>query len=340
MSVPPDRMLQHLAAIVEGSDDAIIAKDLNSVIQSWNGGAERMFGYSAEEAIGRPITMLIPEDRQDEEPDFICRLRRGERISQYETVRLRKNGELFPISVTISPIRDESGTVVGASKIARDITLQHRLAEQQEVLLREMRHRVGNSFAIAAGLLRLCAQESSDVTELVRLMEGRFRALSVAHGLAVPISGAEEFAQAGTKLGELLEQVITPFCEKGHFSLELDDVVVSGEAVTALALIFYELATNSLKYGAFSQKKGRVVLRSELRDDRLLLEWSETFSDSRGMPEPLRSGYGTRLSQAAVESYLDGRFDRVIGERGMEARLDISMDRLRVPVAGQQAAAG
>ena len=115
-------LAQRLAAIVESSDDAIISKDLNGVIQTWNRGAERVFGYTAEEAVGKPVTILIPPDRIDEEPGILARIRRGERIDHYETVRRRKDGSLIDISLTVSPIRDGDGRVAGASKIARDIT--------------------------------------------------------------------------------------------------------------------------------------------------------------------------------------------------------------------------
>jgi PAS domain S-box-containing protein len=108
-------------AIVESSVDAIISKDLAGVIITWNRGAQRLFGYTAEEAIGRSVTMLIPADRPDEEPMILGRVRRGERIDHYETVRRRKDGSLVDISLTVSPIKDEAGNIVGASKIARDI---------------------------------------------------------------------------------------------------------------------------------------------------------------------------------------------------------------------------
>jgi len=117
-----------LAAIVESSDDAIASKDLNGIVTSWNKGAERIFGYTAAEIIGRPIAILIPPDRQDEEPEILRRIRNGERIEHYETVRQRKDGRLIDISLTVSPMRDETGRVFGASKIARDITEQ-KLAE-------------------------------------------------------------------------------------------------------------------------------------------------------------------------------------------------------------------
>ena len=113
---------RRLAAIIESSDDAIISKDLNGIITSWNAAAERLFGFKPEEIIGQSILMLIPPDRQHEEPRILERIRRGERIDHYETVRRRKDGSLFDISVTVSPLKDQNGKIIGASKIARDIT--------------------------------------------------------------------------------------------------------------------------------------------------------------------------------------------------------------------------
>jgi PAS domain S-box-containing protein len=115
-----------LAAIVESSDDAIVGKDLNGIITSWNKGAERLFGYSAAEATGQSVSILIPKDREDEEPRILERIGRGETVDHYETVRQRKDGSLVDVSLTISPIRDSGGQITGASKIARDITEQKR----------------------------------------------------------------------------------------------------------------------------------------------------------------------------------------------------------------------
>ena len=132
-----DPVLQ-LAAIVETSDDAIISKDLNGIITSWNAGAERLFGYTPLEVIGKSIKILIPPDHFDGEPGILARIRRGERISHYETVRRRKDGSLVDISLSVSPLKDASGTIVGASKIARDITARKRA----EKLLEQQRRRL------------------------------------------------------------------------------------------------------------------------------------------------------------------------------------------------------
>jgi len=120
-----------LSAIVESSDDAIISKDLNGVITSWNKGAERLFGYTAGEAIGKSIAMLIPTERLGEEPEILARLRRGERMEHFQTIRVRKDGSRMNISLTVSPVKDADGRIVGASKVARDIT---ELVRQEEDL--------------------------------------------------------------------------------------------------------------------------------------------------------------------------------------------------------------
>lgn len=117
-----ERANRLLSLIVDSSDDAIISKDLNGTITSWNKSAERLFGYTEAEAVGQPVTILIPPDRLDEEPEILARIRNGERVDHFETVRRRKDGTILEISLTISPIKDQAGTVVGASKIARDIT--------------------------------------------------------------------------------------------------------------------------------------------------------------------------------------------------------------------------
>jgi PAS domain S-box-containing protein len=129
-----------LAEVVASSDDAIVSKTLDGIITTWNRGAERMFGYAADEVIGQPITLLIPPDHLDEEPDILQRLRRGERIEHYETIRRRKDGTLLNVSLSVSPMRDVKGTIVGASKIARDVT--HRKRAEQAVRASEMRFRL------------------------------------------------------------------------------------------------------------------------------------------------------------------------------------------------------
>lgn len=132
-----ERDSRYLAAVVESSDDAIVTKDLNGIITSWNRGAERLFGYAADEVVGKSITILMPPGYENEEPNILRRIRSGERIDHYQTTRRRKDGALVEISLTVSPVRDAAGRVVGASKIARDITDQKRSAQALAARLRE-----------------------------------------------------------------------------------------------------------------------------------------------------------------------------------------------------------
>jgi PAS domain S-box-containing protein len=131
----PDEVAAYLAAIVESSDDAIIGKTLDGIITSWNAGATRIFGYTAEEMIGQPISLLVPADRPDDARQILERIRRGERVHHYETERLRKDGRRIYVSLSVSPIKDASGTIVGASKIARDVTERRDAEEERERLL-------------------------------------------------------------------------------------------------------------------------------------------------------------------------------------------------------------
>ena len=133
-----------LAAIIESSDDAIVSKNLDGIITSWNSGAERIFGYLAEEIIGKPIMILIPPDCQKEEEAIMERIRRGQRVEHYQTVRQRKHGSLIDVSLSISPVKNAQGRVIGASKIARDIT-EHKRSQAQIInLAREAEHRTKN----------------------------------------------------------------------------------------------------------------------------------------------------------------------------------------------------
>jgi PAS domain S-box-containing protein len=165
-----------LAAVVESSDDAIISKSLDGVIASWNRGAERIFGYTAAEVIGKSITILIPEERTFEEPDILARLRRGERIDHFETVRLRKDGARIDVSLTVSPVRAPDGRIVGVSKIARDITERRRADEalREETRALELLNETGTLLASELDLGRLVQSITDAATRLSGAKFGAF----------------------------------------------------------------------------------------------------------------------------------------------------------------------
>ena len=203
-----EQQLRWLASIVESSDEAIVSKNLDGVITSWNRGAERVFGFTAEEAIGQPITIVIPEDRQSEEREILTRIRRGERIDHFETVRQRKHGSLIAVSLTLSPVKNAEGKIVGASKIARDITEQKRNQEQIATLAREAEHRSKNLLATVQATVNLSHSDTSE--GLKRAIGGRIQALANVHSLFV------DSRWIGAELSTIATQELAPYSEKGQ----------------------------------------------------------------------------------------------------------------------------
>src|SRR5262249_8460 len=161
---------------VESSDDAIITKNLDGIITSWNRSAERLFGYTAEEVIGKSVTILIPQERQNEEPVILARMRPGERIDHYETVPQRNDGSLIEIAITVSPVKNAQGKIIGASKIARDITERKRRDNHIAILAREAEHRAKNILATVQATVNLSHSDTPD--GLKRAIEGRIQALA------------------------------------------------------------------------------------------------------------------------------------------------------------------
>jgi PAS domain S-box-containing protein len=298
-----EEQLQRLASIVQSSDDAIVSKNLDGIITSWNKGAERVFGYTAEEAIGQPITIVIPRDRQDEERTILTRIRRGERIDHFETVRQRKHGSLIVVSLTISPVKNAAGRIVGASKIARDITEQKRSQEQIEMLAREAEHRSKNLLANVQAMVNLSQADAVD--ELKKAIEGRIQALANVHSLFVATRWI------GAELSTIARQELAPYSktEKTRVRIGGPEVLLEPDAAQAMAVMLHELATNAAKYGSLSVPNGQIELNwSHQEDGRLNLRWTE-----RGGPPvraPTRTGFGGRI------------IERMIGQLKGEARFD------------------
>jgi PAS domain S-box-containing protein len=304
--IQADQRASLLAAIVDSSEEAIVSKDLNSIVTSWNRGAEKLFGYAPGEIIGKSISILIPLDRQDEEPEILDRIRRGERVDPYETVRMRKGGALVDISLTVSPIRNAEGKIVGASKIARDITERKRAQEEELVILNEIKHRMRNTLAtvqaIAYQTLRASDEERNAFI-------ARLAALARAHDLLT----VENWNRA--PLNEVITRTLAPFRDETGERIVTEgpnDLWLSANHAALLTMALHELATNASKYGALSSDAGQVRLNwNVIADDpspRLRLCWTEIGGPT--VVPPTRSGFGSFL------------IERVLKSEGGEAHLD------------------
>jgi PAS domain S-box-containing protein len=324
--------LQRFASIVESSDDAIVSKNLDGIITSWNHGAQRLFGYTAEEAIGKPITMLMSADQLDEEAGILERIRRGERIEHYETVRRRKDGSLIDISLSVSPVKTPEGTVVGASKIARDISERRRAQEQQNLLLREMSHRVKNLFAVTGSLVTLSARSARTPQDVATAVRERLAALTRAQELTRPgLTGTGGEVVQDRTLHGLIGTIFAPYVDRrsnGDEGVILigPDVPIGANAITNVALVLHELATNAAKYGALSSPEGAVHIDCSLENDELLLIWKE-----RGGPlldgAPDAEGFGSMLARRIVDHF-GGRISNDWERDGLVVRLSIPVERL------------
>jgi PAS domain S-box-containing protein len=281
------RDASRLAAIVDSSDDAIIGKDLHSIITSWNAAAERMFGYSAEETIGRSVRMLIPDDRQDEEDDVLGRIRRGQKFDHFDTVRRKKDGTQFPVSLTVSPVLDDHGTVIGASKIVRDVTQRVRADDERRRLLEMARsanrlkdeflatlsHELRTPLNAIAGYARLMqaglldpdkrdravdtivrnvsslTQIIEDVLDVSRIVSGKLRLNVQSVEMSTIIREAVETAQPAADAKDIrLDVIVDP---RG--------TLVSGDP-DRLRQVLSNLCSNAIK---FTGKGGRVQVRLE-----------------------------------------------------------------------------
>ena len=328
---PRIRKALHYAAIIESSDDAILSKDLDGVILSWNRGAERLFGYTAAEAVGRPVTLIIPKDRQDEEPAILDTIRRGEAVRHLETVRQRKDGSLVDISLTISPIKDSRGRIIGASKIARDITELTKARERQHLLLREMSHRVKNLFALSGSIVSLSARSAHSVQDLSDSVRERLAALARAHALTFAHGVVESSSQPAT-LQSLIQTIVAPFDgarsdAPARISVSGIDLPVSGGAVSSVALLLHEFATNAAKYGSLSTHDGTIEVVCSRDGENVALSWTE-----RGGPPVLGpagpEGFGAVLSHIAVNKQLGGEIERIWRPDGLCIRLVVPLSRI------------
>jgi PAS domain S-box-containing protein len=325
-----DDTRQRLAAIVESSDDAILSKDLNGIILSWNSGAERLFGYKAEEMLGKCVTMLIPADHLGEEPKILDRIRRGERVEPYETVRQHKDGSLVDISLTVSPIRNAFGKVVGASKIARDISERKRAeqalakaAEQQELLVAELCHRVKNTLATVISIAKQSFPKDQTVEEARHSFSARICALGQTHGRLA------ETNWSGVSFETMLLDEFAPYRREDEPNVHLSGppIRLSPKQALTLGMAIHELTTNAAKYGALSTKSGRLEVVWQVNPKHIAISWTEAGGPPVSKPD--RSGFGRLLLERALAADLKGEVRLDFAESGLRCDIVVPLNEPR-----------
>lgn len=324
---------ERLAAIVASSDDAIISKTLDGKITSWNAGATRIFGYEECQMIGQPILRIIPAELHREEAQILARLRRGDRVDHYETVRITKDGRRVDISLTVSPLHDKSGNVVGASKVARDITGRKQSEKLQRLLVEELNHRVKNTLATIQSVATQSLRRAKNPNDFVSGFSGRVHALARAHDLLT------QTKMHGVELGELVrEQVLIGSTDERRITYSGPNVVLDAQSTIHIALILHELATNARKYGALSVPNGRLSIVWETSSNgtrNLVLEWQE-----RGGPKvsvPKERGFGSSLIERTLKGHGGDAFIRYAAE-GLSGRFTFPLPEIQPNIAVQTAA--
>jgi PAS domain S-box-containing protein len=310
-----------LASLVESSDDAIIGKNIDGIITSWNKGAQRLFGYTADEMVGKPVTTLFPPDRHDEEHIILGRIMRGERIEHYETVRHRKDGSPVDVSLTVSPVKNAEGKIVGASKIARDITERKRAEAREKMLMAELDHRVKNVLARVDTVAMSSRNGSRSIDEFARSLKGRIQSMAAAHALL------SQKGWQGVGLEALVRSQLAPYAADANIAIKGTEVTLTGAAIQAMGMVLHELVTNAAKYGALSVPTGRLTVSWERRPNghaaNLVFAWREF-----GGPETevdTKPGYGTRLIRELVPHELGGAVDLTFAAEGLSCRIEFPL---------------
>jgi PAS domain S-box-containing protein len=318
---------------VESSDDAIVSKTLDGIVTSWNPAAERLFGYTAEEMIGRPIAILAAPDRENEMPAILESIRRGVKVDHYETVRRRKDGSLVNILLTVSPIRDDTGRIVGASKIARDITARKQLEERQRMLTAELSHRVKNLFAVVQVLAERSASKATSAAECIEAFGSRLQALNTAH--TALIAGDWNWVS----LASLAQTALGPYLgASDRIRLDVRDLRLNPDFALTLALGLNELATNAGKYGALASSAGRITLTARVETgengDEFRLVWQEDGGPA--VDAPTVAGFGTSMLSQAIEYQHEGKVELDWRKEGLICRVTLPIAKAASPSASRQ----
>ncbi|MEZ5960354.1 MAG: PAS domain S-box protein [Hyphomonadaceae bacterium] len=319
-------MAARLAAIVANSDDVILSKTLDGIITSWNGGAERIFGYTAEEIVGQHISTIIPPELMNEEKEIIARLARGERIEHFETIRVTKDGRRVDISLTVSPMRDSEGRIIGASKVARDISDRKRAEQTQRLLIDELNHRIKNTLATVQAIATQTLRRATTPSDFVEGFNGRIKALARAHGL---LTGS---SFQGAEITDLVREQLLLGGEGHRISWAGPAVMLEAQPALHLALVLHELGTNARKHGALSAPAGRVSVSWQVQAHNgrnLHLIWREAGGPA--VHAPTSQGFGSVLIENSLRAH-NGEVVVTYAETGLVCEISLPLPELQHPI--------
>jgi PAS domain S-box-containing protein len=294
----------HLSALVASSGDAIVSMDLDGTIKSWNKGAQDLFGYTAEEVVGKPKTVIVPKERLSEFEAQLAHVLSGQSI-RAETVRRKRDGSLVHVSLDSAPICRPDGTVIAISSIIHDITERRVAEEHKELLMRELTHRSKNQLAIIQSIAGQTARTEQNLDDFVTSFSQRLQGLAASHDLLTSRHWKGAF------LADVVRQQLEAFAGGDEDRLDVSgpEVLLGTSAAEAVGLALHELATNSVKYGALSAPSGRVTLTWGLRANgskqrRLHLDWIEIGGPP--VHQPSSKGFGSHVIERLVATVVDG----------------------------------
>ena len=319
----------HLAALVASSGDAIISIDLDGNIATWNQAAEDLFGYKAEEVIGRPKAIIVPDTEIENFNRQLAEVRQGH-STRSECDRRKRDGNLIRVSINAAPIRNLAGMIIGMSSILHDVTERNALEESRQLLMRELAHRSKNQLAVVQSIARRTGRTSTTAQDFLERFSRRLQALSTSQDLLMKRNWKS------APLPELTRAIFDSFVDykRDHVVITGPDISINASAAEAIGLALHELATNSLKYGALSVPAGKVDLSwKEIAEGPDRGDWELKWIESGGPPveKPVDDGFGSEVVGRVVAMAVNGKAELKFNPTGVEWRLVLPADVLVEP---------
>jgi two-component system CheB/CheR fusion protein len=312
------------SAIVEVTPEALIGVTLEGIIRTWNPAAERLFGYTASEAIGTSITRLADVSQNDEQKNLLRRAKAGDVVGPIETIRRHRDGTAVQVELTIAPMRGSDGQVFSLVGILRDISVRVLTDAHRLMVVDELNHRVKNTLATVQSMVAQSLREATSLDAFGKTFASRLASLAITHNLLT------HKGRQGARLSDLVESELLP-----HGALATQrwrtagpDLFFGPKHALSLGMMIHELATNAAKYGALSSLGGHVDVFWQTRivdgDCRLILVWAE--SGGPVVRKPTRSGFGTRLITDGLAMELDGDVALDFHPSGVRCEIDIPLE--------------